>query len=48
VTAVEGFVARIDGVTQRYGAAVALDTVTIDIPAGCMVGFIGPDGVGKS
>jgi ribosome-dependent ATPase len=48
VTAVEGFVARIEGVTQRYGAAVALDAVTIDIPAGCMVGFIGPDGVGKS
>jgi ribosome-dependent ATPase len=48
VTAGEGFVARIEGVAQRYGAAVALDAVTIDIPAGCMVGFIGPDGVGKS
>ncbi|HEV8406327.1 MAG TPA: ABC transporter permease [Sphingomicrobium sp.] len=41
-------VARIEGVTQRYGNTVALDTVTIDLPAGCMVGFIGPDGVGKS
>jgi ribosome-dependent ATPase len=48
VTAGEGFVAQIEGVAQRYGAAVALDAVTIDIPAGCMVGFIGPDGVGKS
>ena len=48
MTAGEGFVARIEGVAQRYGAAVALDAVTIDIPAGCMVGFIGPDGVGKS
>ena len=28
--------------------AVALDAVTIELPAGCMVGFIGPDGVGKS
>ena len=25
-----------------------LDAVTAEIPAGCMVGFIGPDGVGKS
>ena len=41
-------VARIEGVTQIYGAAVALDSVTIEIPAGCMAGFIGPDGVGKS
>ena len=41
-------VARIEGVTQRYGKAVALDDVTIALPAGCMVGFIGPDGVGKS
>ena len=41
-------VARIEGVTQRYGGAVALEDVTIEIPAGRMVGFIGPDGVGKS
>jgi ribosome-dependent ATPase len=44
----EASVARVEGVTQRYGATVALDTVTIELPAGCMVGFIGPDGVGKS
>src|SRR5208282_3388468 len=24
------------------------DAITIDLPAGCMVGLIGPDGVGKS
>ncbi len=41
-------VARLDNVTQRYGRAVALDAVTVDLPAGCMVGLIGPDGVGKS
>ncbi|MGO9756506.1 MAG: ribosome-associated ATPase/putative transporter RbbA [Roseiarcus sp.] len=40
--------ARIEGVTQLYGPAVALDAVTIEIPAGCVAGFIGPDGVGKS
>jgi ribosome-dependent ATPase len=41
-------VARLEGVTQRYGTVVALDAVTAVLPAGCMVGFIGPDGVGKS
>jgi ribosome-dependent ATPase len=41
-------VARIENVSQRYGKVVALDAVTIEIPASCMVGFIGPDGVGKS
>jgi ribosome-dependent ATPase len=44
----ERSVARIENVTQRYGKAVALDSVSVELPAGCMVGFIGPDGVGKS
>jgi len=41
-------VARLDDVTQRYGRTVALDAVSVALPAGCMVGLIGPDGVGKS
>lgn len=41
-------VVQLTGVTQRYGATVALDDVSLDIPAGCMAGLIGPDGVGKS
>lgn len=41
-------IARLDAVTHRYGATTALAAVTLEIPAGCMVGFIGPDGVGKS
>ncbi len=41
-------VARLENVTQRYKRAVALDDVTTSLPAGCMVGLIGPDGVGKS
>lgn len=41
-------VARLQGVSLRYGGAVALDDVSLDLPAGCMVGVIGPDGVGKS
>ena len=42
------FVAVLGGLTQRYGKVTALDQVTISIPADCMVGLIGPDGVGKS
>ena len=41
-------VARLQGVTLRFGRTDALSNVTLDIPAGCMVGLIGPDGVGKS
>jgi len=44
----EGSVAYVEDITQRYGKMVALDHVTINLPAGCMVGLIGPDGVGKS
>ena len=35
-------------VSLFYGKTRALDAVTLDIPAGRMVGLIGPDGVGKS
>jgi len=41
-------VATVRSVTHSYGAVVALDAVSVDIPAGGMVGLIGPDGVGKS
>jgi ribosome-dependent ATPase len=41
-------VATVTGLTHRYGKTRALDDVTAEIPSGCMVGLIGPDGVGKS
>ncbi len=41
-------IARLTDVHLRYGKTVALDGITLDIPAGKMVGLIGPDGVGKS
>ena len=41
-------VADLAGVRQRYGRVVALDNLTLSLPAGQLVGLIGPDGVGKS
>jgi ribosome-dependent ATPase len=42
-------VARLHDVSLRYSRkTLALDGVSLDVPSGCMVGFIGPDGVGKS
>ena len=41
-------VARTVGVRLRYGKTEALAGIDLDLPAGCMVGLIGPDGVGKS
>ena len=41
-------VVRLQDVRHHYGQAQALAGVTLDVPAGCMVGLIGPDGVGKS
>ena len=41
-------VARLDAVTHYYGKTLALAGITLDVPAGCVVGLIGPDGVGKS
>lgn len=41
-------VVSVEGLRHRYGRHVALVATTLDIPAGRIVGFIGPDGVGKS
>ncbi len=41
-------VVRLQAVGLSYGNVCALDAVTLDLPAGCMIGLIGPDGVGKS
>ncbi|HEX7988462.1 MAG TPA: ATP-binding cassette domain-containing protein, partial [Duganella sp.] len=44
----EPAVAELRGVELRYGETVALAGVDLALPAGRMVGLIGPDGVGKS
>ena len=36
------------GLTKRYGKRVAVDSVDFDIPAGRIVGLIGPNGSGKT
>jgi ribosome-dependent ATPase len=41
-------VAKVERVSHRYGKTLALDDITLDIPAGQMIGMIGPDGAGKS
>ena len=41
-------VVRLTGVSLRYGATLALNGIDLEVPAGRMVGLIGPDGVGKS
>ena len=44
----DSFVVCAAGLTHRYGNTRALEAVDLRIPSGGMVGFIGPDGVGKS
>jgi ribosome-dependent ATPase len=41
-------VALLSALSYRHGSVLALDVIDLAIPAARMVGFIGPDGVGKS
>lgn len=41
-------VARLRDVSLVYGQVRAIDRISLDVPAGRIVGLIGPDGVGKS
>lgn len=39
---------KLTNVVHRYGDNLALDSINLELPKGSIVGFIGPDGVGKS
>jgi ABC-2 type transport system ATP-binding protein len=39
---------RLEGVTKRYGAAVAVDHLDLDIAEGEVFGLLGPNGAGKT
>jgi ABC-2 type transport system ATP-binding protein len=36
------------GLTKRYGGRVAVDNLSLEVPAGVVAGFIGPNGAGKT
>ncbi|MBU9206469.1 ATP-binding cassette domain-containing protein, partial [Burkholderia multivorans] len=39
---------HVANLSHRYGSALALDDVSLSLPAHTTIGLIGPDGVGKS
>src|ERR1700739_158350 len=41
-------VVKVEKLSQRYGKAVALADISLEIPGKRMIGLPGPDGVGKS
>jgi ABC-2 type transport system ATP-binding protein len=38
----------IDGATKRFGDAVAVETISLTVPTGTILGVIGPSGAGKT
>src|ERR1700674_4390454 len=39
---------EIDGISKRYGDVVALDRLSLEVPAGQLFGFVGRNGAGKT
>jgi len=41
-------VVEIENVTKTFGSVTAVDELTLNVPKGCIYGFIGPNGSGKT
>jgi ABC-2 type transport system ATP-binding protein len=41
-------VVEIENVTKTFGSVTAVDDLTLNVPKGCIYGFIGPNGSGKT
>ncbi len=41
-------VVQFRGVTKKIGSKTIIDNLTLDVPAGCVFGFLGPNGSGKT
>jgi ABC-2 type transport system ATP-binding protein len=40
--------AKVAGLTKKFGAVSALDAISAELPAGKILGLVGPDGAGKT
>ncbi|MBS1903169.1 MAG: ATP-binding cassette domain-containing protein [Bacteroidetes bacterium] len=41
-------VVSVRSVSKRYGRSIAVDSVSFEIPSGCIFGLLGPNGAGKT
>src|SRR5687767_12162731 len=48
VAATPSLAIRIENLTKSYGGTMAVDRLSLDVPAGRLFGFLGPNGAGKS
>ena len=39
---------RLNHLVKKYGSTLAVENLSLAVPAGCMFGFLGPNGSGKS
>lgn len=39
---------RVRGLTKRYGAVLAVDSIDLDVPGGSITALVGPNGAGKT
>ena len=39
---------KLESVTKRFGAFTAVDDLSLEVPTGCIYGFLGQNGAGKT